>query len=75
MAAGGGYEKNVVHRMNEEYRAWGALKRILNNRVLGINAKKCKPRLGGMNSVKMALGGRRMTLDNERMILRSGVPL
>ena len=30
-----------MHRMNEEYTAWGALKRVLNNRGLGIKAKKC----------------------------------
>ena len=27
--------------MNERYRAWGALKSVLNNRGLGISAKKC----------------------------------
>ena len=31
----------VVHRMNEWYRAWGALQSVLNNRGSGINAKKC----------------------------------
>ena len=41
MAADGGYERDVVHRMNEGYRAWGALKSVLNNRGLGIKAKKC----------------------------------
>ena len=30
----------MVHRMNEGYRAWGALKSFLNNRELGIKAKK-----------------------------------
>ena len=30
-----------VHRMNEGYRAWGALKSVLSNRGLGIKAKKC----------------------------------
>ena len=30
-----------VHRMNEGYRAWGALKSMLSNRGLGIKAKKC----------------------------------
>ena len=33
-------ERNVVHKMNEGYRAWGALKRVLSNRGLGIKAKK-----------------------------------
>ena len=41
VAADGGCERDVVHRMNEGYRAWGALKSVLNNRRLGINAKKC----------------------------------
>ena len=27
--------------MNEGYRAWGALKSVLSNKVLGIKAKKC----------------------------------
>ena len=41
MAAEGGCERDVVHRMNEGYRAWGALKRLLSNRELGIKVKKC----------------------------------
>ena len=41
MAADGGYERDIVHRINEGYRAWGALKSVLSNRVLGIKAKKC----------------------------------
>ena len=40
MAADGGSERDVVHRMNE-YRAWGALKSVLSNRGLGIKAKQC----------------------------------
>ena len=36
-----GCDRDVVHRMNGEYRAWGALKSVLTNRGLGINAKKC----------------------------------
>ena len=31
----------VVHRLNEGYRAWGALKSEMSNRGLGIKAKKC----------------------------------
>ena len=31
MAADGGCERYVVHRMNVEYRAWGALKSVLGN--------------------------------------------
>ena len=41
MAADGGCEKDVVHIMNEGYRAWRALKTVLSNRGLGIKAKKC----------------------------------
>ena len=40
MAADGGCERDVVHRVNEGYRAYGALKSILSNRGLGIKAKK-----------------------------------
>ena len=41
MAADGGCESNVVHIMNEGYRAWGALNSVLSNRGMGIKAKKC----------------------------------
>ena len=41
MAAGGRCEMDVVHRTNEGYRAWGALKSVLSNRGSGIKAKKC----------------------------------
>ena len=41
VVADGGRERDVVHRMNEEYRAWGALKSVLSDRGLGINGKKC----------------------------------
>ena len=41
VAADGGCERDVVHRMNEGYRAWGALKSVLSNRRLGIKANKC----------------------------------
>ena len=40
-AADGGCKRDVVHRMNEGYRTWGALKSVLSNRGLGIKAKKC----------------------------------
>ena len=39
VAVDGGCERDVVHRMNEGYRAWGALKSVLNNRGMGINWK------------------------------------
>ena len=32
MAADGGCERDMVHRMNDGYRAWGALKTV-NNRI------------------------------------------
>ena len=41
VAADGGCEMDVVHRMNEGYRAWGALKSVLCNRGFGIKTKKC----------------------------------
>ena len=41
VAADGGCEMDVVHRMNEGYRAWGALKSVLSNRRLGIKATQC----------------------------------
>ena len=41
MAADGGCERDVVHRMNEGYRAWGGLESVLSNIGLGINVKKC----------------------------------
>ena len=34
-------ERDVVHRMNEGYRAWGALRSVLSNRGLWIKDKKC----------------------------------
>ena len=41
VAADLGCGRDVVHRMNDGYRAWGALKSVLSNRGLGIKAKKC----------------------------------
>ena len=41
VAADGGCERAVIQRLNEGYRAWGAVKSVLNNRGLGIMAKKC----------------------------------
>ena len=40
VASNGGCERDVVHIMNEGYRAWGALS-VLSNRGLGIKAKMC----------------------------------
>ena len=41
VADGGGCERDVAHRMNVGYSAWGALKSVLSNRGLGIKVKKC----------------------------------
>ena len=41
VTADGGCERDVVHRMNEMYRAWGELKSVLSNKGLEIKAKKC----------------------------------
>ena len=40
-AANGGCERDMVHKMNEGYRARGVLKSVLSNSGLGIKAKKC----------------------------------
>ena len=37
VAAEGGCERDLVHRTNEGYRAWGALQSVLDNRRLGIH--------------------------------------
>ena len=50
-----GCERDVVHRMNEGYRAWGTLKIMLINRGQGIEAKKCL--YGGVIFVITALCG------------------
>ena len=41
MAADGECERDLLHGMNERYRAWGALKSMLSNKGLVIKAKKC----------------------------------
>ena len=41
VAADGGCEMDVVHRMTEGNGAWGMLKSVLSNTGLGIKAKKC----------------------------------
>ena len=41
VAADVGCERDMVHRMNERYRAWRGLKSVLSNKGLGIKAKKC----------------------------------
>ena len=42
VAENGGCERDVVHRMNEGYRAWGEMKSVQSNGELGIKAKKCQ---------------------------------
>ena len=39
VAADGGCERDVVHRTNEGYRAWGVMKSVLS--IRGLWAKKC----------------------------------
>ena len=39
VAADGGGEKDVVHRMNEAYRTWGALKSVLSNKGCGFRPR------------------------------------
>ena len=41
VAADGGCVRDVVHKMNGGYKAWGALKSVLSNRGLWIKTKKC----------------------------------
>ena len=41
MTADGVCERELVHRMNEGYRACVVLKSVLNNRVFWGNVKKC----------------------------------
>ena len=41
VAADGGCVRDVVLRINEGCRAWGALKTVLSTRGLGMKAKKC----------------------------------
>ena len=83
VAADGGCERDVVHRMNEVYRAWGALKSVLSNRGLGIKAKKClhervivPTALYGAEAWGMRSAERRKVNVLEMMCLRSlvGVP-
>ena len=40
VAADGGCESDVVHRMNEGFKAWGAMKSVLCNKRLGIKAER-----------------------------------
>ena len=40
VATDGGCERDVVHKMNEGYKAWSALESVISNRGLGIITKK-----------------------------------
>ena len=52
VAADGGCERDVVHRMNEGYRAWEALKSVPSNRGLGIKAvRRCTEQRHGVLEV------------------------
>ena len=63
VAGNGGCERDVVHRMNEGYRAWGALKSVLSNRRVGIKAKKCLYE-GVINCANCVVRSRGMGLVN-----------
>ena len=41
VAADGRCERDKLHLTNEGYRCWVALKSVMSNRGLGINAEKC----------------------------------
>ena len=56
VTADGGCEMDVVHRMNEGYIAWGAVKSVLSNRGLGIKAKKCIRKSNCTNGVVRSRG-------------------
>ena len=74
----------MVHRMNELYCAWGALKSVLSNRGLGIKTNKCRyegvivpTALFGAEAWGMRSAERRKVNVLEMKCLRSlvGVPL
>ena len=51
VATDGGCERDAVHRTNQGYGAWGAQKSVLNNRGLGLKAKKCISRSNCTNVI------------------------
>ena len=68
----------MVHRMNEGYRAWAALKSVLINRGQGIKAKKClyegvivSTALYGAETLRMRSAERRKVNVLEMKCLRS----
>ena len=42
VTSGGGSERDVVYKINEKYKVWEALIRVLNSIRFGINAIKCR---------------------------------
>ena len=42
VAANGGCERDVVHKMNEENSTWGTLNSVLSNRGFVIKANNCQ---------------------------------
>ena len=56
MAVDGIGERDVVHRMNEGYRASGTLKSVLSKKGLRIKAKRCRYE-GSNNIVRTSLDG------------------
>ena len=56
VAAIGGCERDLVHRMNDGYRAWVVLKSVLSNRGLGIKAKNCIRRSNYTNGIVRSRG-------------------
>ena len=56
MAADGGCERDVVHGMNEGYRAWGGLKSVLSNRGLGIKPRSVYTKSNCTNGVVRSRG-------------------
>ena len=83
VAADGSCETDVVYRMNEGCRTWGALESVLNNRGLGTNAMKCiwrrnctngVVRIRGMGSLRSLVGVSRMDrVRNEVVSRRAGI--
>ena len=66
MAADGACERDVVYRMNEKYRALGALKSVLSNRRFGRKAKKC-PYEGVIVSTALYGAGGMMSAERRKV--------
>ena len=68
VTADGRYERDVVHRMNEGYRSWGALKNVRSNKGLGIKAKKCLYELAIVPTALYGAEARRMRTAKRRKV-------